>query len=59
MFNIAPFKLFLFMNEMNINEFIKLIRLLISDFMNIDINFFKNKLTFILLSLTSLLISTL
>ena len=31
---------------MNINEFIKLTKLLILDFIDIDIDSFKNKLTF-------------
>ena len=53
---ITPSELFLFVNKININEFIKLIKLLILDFININIDFFKNKLTFIFLSSMSLLI---
>ena len=47
------------MNKINIDKFIKLIKLLILNFMNIDIDFFENELIFIFLSLTFLSISIL
>ena len=43
MSSLSPFKSFLFIKEMNVNELIQLIRLFISIFMNIDN--FENELT--------------